>query len=117
MKNRIPLILVALMALWPIGALIPKHDEEGKFAFKAFGSLPVLTNGRVQPLDSLARNSMLQMYDKQTLEPTPWVPHSGHIPATQWQMEIMINKTRANTPRVFGIDHPHLKGLLSLPME
>ena len=34
-------------------------------ASQAFGRLPILFNGRLQPMDSLARNSLLQIRGKQ----------------------------------------------------
>ena len=41
------------------------------FAEQTFGRLPVLANGRVQPIDSLARNSLLQLREKQTAQTAP----------------------------------------------
>jgi ABC-type transport system involved in cytochrome c biogenesis permease subunit len=117
MKKWIPLLVTALVALWPIYVLIPKHDSADRFAYHAFGSLPVLTNGRIQPLDSLARNSMLQLHDKQSLATTPWDSHSEYLTPVQWLMEMFMNPDLANTRPVFRIDHPQLKGLLGLPMD
>ena len=37
-----------------------------------FGKLPVVANGRLKPMDSLARNSLLQIHEKQTLNTEPW---------------------------------------------
>jgi len=39
--------------------MLPKKD--GEFHVREFGRLPVLLNGRVQPFDSVARNSLLQI--------------------------------------------------------
>lgn len=59
MKQRLPLIITALFALWILGALMPRRDPE--YAFGAFGRLPVVFNGRLQPVDSLARNSLTRI--------------------------------------------------------
>lgn len=40
------------------------RPSEG-FDFQGFGTLPVVSNGRVQPLDSLARNTLLAIHAKQ----------------------------------------------------
>ena len=69
MKQRLPLIITALFAFWILGALRPQRDPE--YAFGAFGRLPVVFNGRLQPIDSLARNSLTRIREKDTanLEP------------------------------------------------
>ena len=65
-----PLFLMLAMALWFFAKLSPVKDKD--FAFTQFGELPVTANGRVQPLDSLARNALLQLREKQTLNLEPW---------------------------------------------
>jgi ABC-type transport system involved in cytochrome c biogenesis permease subunit len=117
MKTKLPWIIAGLVALWPLYTLLPRHDEAGGFAYKAFGALPVLSNGRVQPLDSLARNSLLQLHDKQTLAIEPWKTDTEDLTATQWLMEMLMKPEQADTRPVFRIDHPELKGLLKLPLD
>ncbi len=40
-----------------------------------FGRLPVLLNGRIKPLDTVARNSLLIIHGKQTLGAESRNPH------------------------------------------
>ena len=40
---------------------------ETGFHTRDFGRLPVLLNGRVQPLDSVARNTLLQIRERQSV--------------------------------------------------
>ena len=90
MKQRIPLIVVALFALWILGALVPRRDRE--YAFGAFGRLPVVFNGRLQPFDSLARNSLTRIREKETanLEPAKaWYESPKIISATEWLLTVM----------------------------
>jgi len=55
----LPWLLVALFGAEIIAVLAPK--KEGEFHTREFGRLPVLMNGRIQPFDSVARNSLLQI--------------------------------------------------------
>jgi hypothetical protein len=52
-----PATLMLVMALWFFGNLQAPKDKT--FAFQEFGQLPLTANGRVVPMDSLARNSLL----------------------------------------------------------
>ena len=65
MKKWIPWILVAVFAVWVVSPLRPK--PETGFHTREFGKLPVLMDGRFQPFDSVARNSLLQIRTKQTV--------------------------------------------------
>ncbi|MFO1478122.1 MAG: cytochrome C biogenesis protein, partial [Verrucomicrobiota bacterium] len=65
MKRWIPWVLVIVMAGWVAGQLAPK--SESGFHTGDFGRLPILMNGRFQPMESLARNSLLQIRTKQTV--------------------------------------------------
>ena len=58
MNKRLPWILTAVLGVWLLAGFVPPRDGEG-FHIKEFGRLPVLLNGRVQPFDSVARNSLL----------------------------------------------------------
>ncbi len=66
MKKWIPLILVVVMAGWALSGL--RQPPETGFHTREFGKLPVLMNGRFQPFDSVARNSLLQI---RTSNPSP----------------------------------------------
>jgi len=55
----IPWFFVALFGAEIIAVMLPKPD--GEYHVCEFGRLPVLLNGRIQPFDSVARNSLLQI--------------------------------------------------------
>lgn len=71
-----------------------------------FGTLPVVSSGRVQPLDSLVRNTLLAIYGKQS------VPGEG-APATPaaWLAELAFKPALADTRKIFLIHHDDLLGL------
>ena len=109
MKKWVPWILTAVFAAWIISALFPKRDKE--FHTREFGRLPVLLNGRIQPFDSVARNSLLQIRSKQSIA----LDGGKELTATEWLLEVMMKPEVADDRKCFRIDHPELLGLLKLP--
>ncbi len=77
--------------------------------FNGFGSLPVVSNGRVQPLDSLGRNALLSIHGKQRV-PGDDAPAS---PAA-WLAELNFKPELADTRKIFLIHHDDLLGLTKL---
>jgi ABC-type transport system involved in cytochrome c biogenesis permease subunit len=111
-----PPILMLMMALWFFGQLQQPQDKD--FAFSEFGKLPVVFNGRLKPMDSLARNSLLQIRQTQTLNLEPWKEwHQKQeiISATEWLVNVMMNPQVADAWPVFRVDNPDLITFLKLP--
>ena len=118
MKKWLPLIITLVFATWVIGQAFPPKEEG--FAVSEFGRLPILNGGRRQPIDSLARNTLLQLRGKQTANYEPWkewYQSPKIVSATEWFMEVTMNPEVGDTRPVFRIDNPDLKGLLGLPMD
>jgi ABC-type transport system involved in cytochrome c biogenesis permease subunit len=120
MKNTFqkwfPPCLMLVMAMWFFGSLRTPPDKD--FAFAQFGQLPVTANGRVQPIDSLARNALLQLREKQTLNLEPWkewYEKPKIIPATEWLANVMMNPVVADGWPCFRVDNPDLISFLKLP--
>ena len=112
MKKALPWIVLGGFALWVVSALRIPADQAQAWAVRDFGRLPVVSNGRFQPIDSLARNSLLQLREKQSIH---LKEEKRELSATEWLMEVMMNSDKANTRRTFRIDHPELRSLLKLP--
>lgn len=114
MKKWLPILIAAGVAAWFLSTLLPPEDKT--FAFSEFGSLPVVSNGRVQPIDSLARNSLLQIREKQEANLEPWNGMKARmIPATEWLATVMMDPATADQWPVFRVDNPELISLLELP--
>jgi ABC-type transport system involved in cytochrome c biogenesis permease subunit len=99
--------LAAVAAL--AGALVLAVRVPGPsqgFDVEAFGHLPVLEGGRIKPLDSLARNSLLMLRGKQTL------PQDGReISADEWLLDVLFRPSVAGMLPVFSVDDPDVLGL------
>jgi ABC-type transport system involved in cytochrome c biogenesis permease subunit len=112
MKKWIPLILVAAMAGWALSSLF--QPVETGFHTREFGKLPVLMDGRFQPFDSVARNSLLQIRARQSVA----VDEKGGPPtmtATEWLLEVMMKPEQADDRKIFRIDNSEVTELLKLP--
>ena len=137
MKKWIPLILVVVMAGWFLSGL--RQPPETGFHAREFGKLPVLMNGRFQPLDSVGRNSLLSISTKSTVslkEPrqltgikrivatlvgTPkasnneWWVTTNRLSADEWLLEVLMKPESADDRKVFRIDNNEVTELLKLP--
>ena len=114
MKKWLPIVIMGVMAAWFLSTLRPAEDKS--FAFSQFAKLPVVFNGRVQPMDSLARNSLLQIREKQEANLEPWKGASARMmPATEWMASVMMDPATADQWPEFRVDNPDLISLLKLP--
>ena len=108
-KKLFPWIIPALCLLFVGGAVFRALSPEKGFHFKEFAALPVVSNGRVQPLDSLARNALLAIVGKQRI-PGDGVPES---PA-EWLAELSFRPKIADDRKIFLIHHDEILGLTGL---
>ncbi len=113
----VPWLFLALFACEIIVVMMPK--KEGQYHTRAFGRLPVLLNGRIQPFDSVARNSLLQIRSTGDV-PIEQVPswkfwhHPKKLRSSEWLLEVMARPDVADTRPIFLIHHSDLLGELKL---
>src|SRR5512144_296887 len=113
----LPWCFLALFAAEIIAVLMPKND--GEYHVREFGRLPVLQNGRIQPFDSVARNSLLQIRSTGDV-PLEEVPswkfwhHPKKLKSTEWLLEVMTRPEEADTRPIFLIHQSALLGELRL---
>ncbi len=113
----LPWCFVALFASEIVAVMAPKPDKE--FHVRDFGRLPVLLNGRIQPFDTVARNSLLQIRSTGDV-PLEEVPswkfwhHPKKLKSTEWLLEVMARPEVADTRPIFLIHHSDLLGELKL---
>jgi ABC-type transport system involved in cytochrome c biogenesis permease subunit len=112
-KNRSLVIwlIVAGALLYAIAPLF-QHDTWNGFEMQKFGRLPVLLNGRIKPLDTVARNSLLIIQGKQTLR-----TDHGMLTAMDWLAEVLMKQDEADQRKIFVIRNPETLTALSLSPE
>jgi cytochrome c-type biogenesis protein CcsB len=113
----IPWFFVALFGAEIVAVMMPEKD--GEFHVREFGRLPVLLNGRIQPFDSVARNTLLQIRSTGDV-PLEEVPswkfwhHPKKLKSSEWLLEVMTRPETADTRPIFLIHHAELLGELKL---
>jgi ABC-type transport system involved in cytochrome c biogenesis permease subunit len=107
MKKWLPMIAVAVFAAWFLAGVQAPKPRDG-YDIAAFGRLPVLLDGRIQPFDSVARNTLLSVSGRSIVRVTNGPPLS----ALEWLLEAMARPEKADGLKIFRIQHPDLEGLM-----
>jgi ABC-type transport system involved in cytochrome c biogenesis permease subunit len=138
MKKNWPWLLVALFAFEAAYSLKPRADKPDAFQIREWAKLPVLVNGRVQPFDSVARNSLVIIRGNTDvplegngadgtwgkweslqgpLTERKWYQFSkrpAKLKPAEWLLEVFSDAKLADTRPIFLIHHPELLGELKL---
>lgn len=78
-----------------------------------YGRLPIQTHGRIQPIDSLARQTLRLISGKSTLHTL----EGKTLQASAWMLAMTTRPLEADALPAFRIDHPYIKGLLGFPIK
>jgi len=109
--KRLPLLLLlALLAFLDRPSAAP--GPHAGFDIQSFARLPIVFNGRHQPVDSLGRNSLIQIRHRYGLYDAR---EKRTVSAAEWVAEVMMLPEAADQRKAFRIDHPDLISLLKLP--
>ena len=100
-KSRLILSLVILATALYATAPLFQHDRQGGFEMEKFGRIPVLLNGRIKPLDTVARTSLLIIHGKQTL-----ATDDGTLTPIDWLAEVLMKQSVAQDRKIFVIRNP-----------
>jgi hypothetical protein len=117
-RALVPWIVFGIFVAYVAAPSLPLPVGPGSgFDVSAFGGLPVLANGRVQPFDSVARMSLLQIRGPVTPIDAFKAPQARPttIDPTLWLLEVFAKPDTADTRRVFPIESRELLGKLELP--
>jgi cytochrome c-type biogenesis protein CcsB len=114
-----PLGILALCLVYVLSHALPGDPNGNRFNVRGFGRLPVLFDGRVQPLDSLARNSVKVLSGRESLRFTKEQAQSmgfegRSVPAIQWLLDVFARPEASEKYPVVRIDDPDVKNLLGL---
>lgn len=93
-------------------AATPKLPADG-MDIDAFGELPVVYQGRTKPIDTLARNTLLIISDRQTFHEEV-DGDEVERPAIRWFLDVITESEAAREHRVFRIENLELLKTLGL---
>jgi ABC-type transport system involved in cytochrome c biogenesis permease subunit len=107
MTRRMPLFVVLIAAACVFIKLAPQRDGPSP-AVEAFGRLPVLAEGRMKPLDSVARSTLLVIQGYQDIT----LPDKTVLSPDEWLLDVFFLPEKADALPIFYIDDPDLISLI-----
>jgi ABC-type transport system involved in cytochrome c biogenesis permease subunit len=107
MKRFLPWMILAVAAGSIAANWLPRKTAKNDFNLSAFGQIPVLVGGRIKPLDTVARNSLLIIHGKQELR----LEGGKRLSAMQWLSDVLFNASVADQYPVFVVQNADVLGL------
>jgi ABC-type transport system involved in cytochrome c biogenesis permease subunit len=107
MKRFLPWIILAVAAACIAANWLPPKTPKDDFDFSRFGEIPVLVGGRIKPLDTVARNSLLIIHGKQELR----LDGGRRLSAMQWLTDTLFYAPVADQYPVFVVQNADVLGL------
>lgn len=92
-------------AIFSFFILITSAQSNESFDFEYLGQIPILSNGRIKPLDSFARIHLQNFHNKDHLSKTP---------AIEWFTEVILDPEKSLQRRFFRIINPEVLATLSI---
>jgi ABC-type transport system involved in cytochrome c biogenesis permease subunit len=107
MKKLAPWFISLCLIGWAVAKMLPPKPTSG-LDTDSFARLPVLVGGRVMPMDTLARISLLALNHFGSYRTS-----DGKVqqPA-EWLLEVLITPERADSAKVFYINNPEVLDLI-----
>jgi len=99
--SLVPLGVVVLCALWLLSKSYIPGPQVGQVDLNAFGRLPVMFEGRIKPIDTLARNSLRIISDREIVKDA----QGATLPAIGWLLDVITDSPTAANHRVFRIQN------------
>ncbi len=109
-STLVPTALVVLSALWLLNHFRPPSTPRNGFDLYHFGQIPVVDHGRAKPLDTLARNSLQTLSNRQTFIDT----EGDRQPAVRWLLDLITRPAQAAEYQIFRIENSELLDTLGL---
>jgi ABC-type transport system involved in cytochrome c biogenesis permease subunit len=107
MKPSLPGLVLFFAVGWIAANWWPHNVAEGDIDLAKFGKIPVLVGGRVKPLDTVARNSLLIIHGKQELR----LEGGRRLSAMQWLTDVLFTASTADQYPVFLVQNADVLGL------
>jgi len=106
-KRWIPAGVVVVALFWTFANLLPSALRQPE-AVTEFGRLPVLAEGRIKPLDSVARSTLLVLQGRQRVVK----PDGAELTPDEWLLDVLFRPELADSYKVFVVDNVDLLSLI-----
>lgn len=112
------LVPLVLLFIWLQSAMSPRTFVHNGMNLDAFGRLPIAYQGRTEPLDTLARNTMLVISNRETVDVDK---DNKGLPAILWLADLASGKVNkegersADQYQIVRIENPDVAEILGLP--
>lgn len=107
MKRFLPWIILVVAVACIAPNWLPPKTAKDDFDLSEVGKIPVLVGGRMKPLDTVARNSLLIIHGKQELR----LEGGKRLSAMQWLTDVLFNAPVADQYPVFVVQNADVLGL------
>lgn len=110
LQRYLPIFFGVICVLVLGRSLFTNPYPNQEFDFDSFSQIPVLHQGRIKPIDSFARNSLMIINDKQVFRDA----ENKSQPAIRWLLDVTSAKPIARDHKVFRIEHDGVLSLMGL---
>jgi ABC-type transport system involved in cytochrome c biogenesis permease subunit len=119
-----PLLALAVVGLFCLMATYERSAGKGSHDWRAAAALPMLHEGRIKPLDTVARNTLQLLGNRTSVkmpkpeeapQGTPAGLPAGTVSATEWMLGMMAGADWVEHAPVFRIDAKEVTDLFDLP--
>ncbi len=100
MKRFIPYLVLALGLFVILKSLLPSQADPD-FDLEGFSNLPILANGRIKPLDTVGRTTLLTIQGRQAV----YLADGSKITPNRWLLDALFRAEIADTYRTFKIEN------------
>jgi len=119
MHRIAPWVILGVFLIYLAAAAFPPGRTPDGFRIGEFARLPVVVNGRVEPIDSVARAGLLRIRGTATVpagRARPWQLWTSARPleSSEWLLELLTKPDAADARRIFPIQEPALIAALHL---
>jgi ABC-type transport system involved in cytochrome c biogenesis permease subunit len=111
-------LAIGTVGAWLVSAGIPASDPPAEMKLIAFGKIPALANGRIKPLDTVARTDLMILNDRQSFAVNQKASEDGKTqPAIRWYLDVVTMENGIYDAQFLRIEDDQVLKLLGLPMR
>ena len=115
MKEKLfPIGVVVLALAWVLPGMSPPSTPPETLQIHQFGRIPVVNNGRVKPMDTIARTHLRIVANRETFKDKEEQSHPAIVWLLDVESEFADPEQRARKHPVFRIDDPQIRDALGL---